>query len=139
MVPVGISRRERFASVMRSDVAIRRAKGAIGMDGYGPAQSSSSVAGSRASDHPHFIARIYTPESGITSGRSYLLRVARSFNCSRGCKLWRPGLRAQAITHARPIVYFAGYWIIGLPEAGYCVSTTSRRRGIVDGLSADGS
>jgi len=65
---------------------------------------------------PHFIARLFTPDSGIIAAGVLLLRVAAFFQLFDGFQVVATGaLRGAGDTRTPMLCHFAGYWLIGLP------------------------
>ena len=65
---------------------------------------------------PHWIARLFTPETEVIAAGVVLLRIAAVFQLFDGLQGVATGaLRGLGDTRTPMIYHFAGYWVIGLP------------------------
>jgi MATE family multidrug resistance protein len=86
---------------------------------------------------PHWIARLFTPETAVIGASAALLRIAAFFQLFDGLQIVATGaLRGAGNTHTPMIWHFAGYWIIGLPiGAVLCFAWEWGAAGLWIGLS----
>ena len=65
---------------------------------------------------PHWISRLFTPETAVIAGGVTLLRIAAFFQLFDGLQVVATGaLRGAGDTRTPMICHFTGYWVIGLP------------------------
>lgn len=116
MMPLGIS----SAAAVRVGHAIGRgdAEGMkrAGWTALGLGAAVMSCAALALLIFPHWIARLFTPESDVIAAGVVLLRIAAFFQLFDGLQVVATGaLRGAGDTRTPMICHFAGYWAIGLP------------------------
>jgi len=87
---------------------------------------------------PHWIARLFTPETKVIAGAVTLLRIAAFFQLFDGLQVVATGaLRGAGDTRTPMIFHLIGYWIIGVPVgAALCFWKGWGVAGLWTGLSA---
>jgi len=116
MVPLGIS----SAAAVRVGHAIGRGDrdgmAHAGWTALGLGAVVMSCAGLALLIFPHWISRLFTPETAVIAGGVTLLRIAAFFQLFDGLQVVATGaLRGAGDTRTPMICHFTGYWVIGLP------------------------
>jgi MATE family multidrug resistance protein len=116
MVPLGISS---AAAVRVGNALGRRDPHAAARSGWmalGLGAAVMSAAAVLLVTAPHFIARLFTPETEVIASAAALLRIAAFFQLFDGLQVVATGaLRGAGNTRTPMLCHFGGYWLVGLP------------------------
>ena len=116
MMPLGFS----SAAAVRVGQAIgrgdREGMARAGWMALGSGAAMMSVAAVCLIAFPHWIARLFTPDTEVIAASMALLRVAAFFQLFDGLQVVATGaLRGAGDTRTPMVCHFTGYWLIGLP------------------------
>jgi MATE family multidrug resistance protein len=116
MVPLGISS---AAAVRVGNALGRRDPHAAARSGWMALGLGAAVMSAGAVllvTAPHFIARLFTPETEVIAAAAALLRIAAFFQLFDGLQVVATGaLRGAGNTRTPMLCHFGGYWLVGLP------------------------